>query len=126
LRPSLDAMDRDPAVDAYIGRLVDQEQEVLAAWREACLDLPEPFVEAVRYGMPCYSRDGDPELAFAAQKRHLAFYMMRQDVMEAFRGRLTGYPVGKGCIRFSKKEPCDLPLVVDLIRAVGARRGPIC
>jgi len=119
-------MERDPAVDAYISGLDGQEHSTLVAWRERCLGLPDSFVEGVRFGMPCYSREGEPELAFAAQKRHLALYLMRVDVMAAYRDRLEGYSMGKGCIRFPKQTPSDLELVGDLVDAVGAGRGPVC
>ena len=84
------------------------------------------FVEGIRYGMPCYSRAGEPELAFAAQKRHLSLYLMRTDVMAAHRDRLIGYSVGKGCIRFRPTAPSDLDLVGDLVRATGASSGSVC
>jgi hypothetical protein len=81
-------MERNLAVDAYISGLDGQERNTLMAWRERCLGLPDSFVEGIRYGMSCYSREGKPELAFAAQKRHLAIYLMRADVMAAHRGRM--------------------------------------
>ena len=76
--------------------------------------------------MPCYQRGGEAELAFASQKRHLALYVMRTDVMDSHRGRLAGYSVGKGCIRFPPGQATDLDLVGDLVRATGASSGPVC
>ena len=119
-------MEPDPSVDAYLDALTGPPHVTLSAWRALCLDLPDGFVEGIRYGMPCYSREGEPELAFAAQKRHLALYLMRPDVMDAHRQRLTGHSTGKGCIRFSTTAPSDLDLVGDLVRAVGASSGTPC
>jgi hypothetical protein len=96
--PTFEDMERVPAVDACCRRLGGQEQDTLAARRERCLELLDPFIEAIRCGMPCDSRDDERELAFSTAKHHLALDMMRG----------------------------DLHLVGDLVHAVGAERGPIC
>ena len=119
-------MDEDPEVTAYIDRVPPPDRDTLAAWRRLCLALPEPFEEGIRYGMPCYSRDGGPELGFARQKRYLSLYVTRTDVMAAHRDLLGGYSVGKGCIRFPLGRPADLALVATLVAATGASRGPVC
>ena len=89
------------------------------------LDLPDGFVEGIRYGMPCHSRGGGPELAFAAQRRYLSLYVMPTDVMAAHRHLLAGYSTGKGCIRFSTTALSALDLVADLVRATGASPGTV-
>lgn len=119
-------MEPDPAVDAYLAALPEPERTTLTAWRASCLDLPDGFHEVVRYGMPCYVRAGEPELAFAAQKRYLSLYLMRTDVMATVRHELRGDSVGKGCIRFPRRRPSDLDLVARLVRATGASTGPVC
>jgi hypothetical protein len=55
-------MKRDPAVDSYFDALGEPERRTLAAWRNVCLDLSDAFVEGIRYGMPCYQRDGEVEM----------------------------------------------------------------
>ena len=117
LGPTLELVDPDASVDTYLDGLTGPVHATLAAWPVLCLGLPDGFVEGIRYGMPCYSRAGQPELAFAAQKRHLSRYLMRSNVMAAHRDRLAGHSVGKGCIRFSNTAPTDLDLVADLVRA---------
>lgn len=119
-------MEPDPSVDTYLDAPAGPPCATLSAWRALCLDLPDGFVEGIRYGMPCSSRAGEPELAFAAQKRYLSRYLMRTDVMAAHRHRLVGYSTGKGCIRFSTTAPSDLDLVADLVRATGASSGAVC
>ena len=125
-RPTLGCVEPDPSVDAYLDALAGPRRATLSAWRALCLDLPDGFVEGIRYGMPCYSRAGEPELAFAAQKRHLSLYVMRTDVMAAHRHRLAGYSTGRGCIRFLTTAPSDPDLVADLVRATGASSGTVC
>ena len=82
LRPSPLARERDPADDADSSARDGQERNTLVAWREPCFGLPDPLVEGVRYGMPCYSRERETELAFAAQKRHLDHYLMGADALQ--------------------------------------------
>ena len=119
-------MERDPAVDRYLDALGGPVGRTLSAWRDLCLELPDGFVEGIRYGMPSYQRHGEVEIGFAAQRRYLSLYVMRTDVMSAHRHRLDGYSIGKGCIRFPMSGPSDLQLVEDLVRATGASSGPVC
>jgi len=119
-------MDADPAVTAYLEGLPEPDRTTMTAWRLLCLGLPEPFLESIRYRMPGYSREGEVEIAFARQKRHLALHVMRTDVMAAHRDRLVGYSVGKGCIRFPLATPSDLDLVASLVAGTGASTGTVC
>ena len=71
-RPTLESVEPDPSVDTYLDSLTGPPHVALSAWRALCLDLPSDFVEGIRYGMPCSPGAGEPEVAFAAQKRHLS------------------------------------------------------
>jgi uncharacterized protein YdhG (YjbR/CyaY superfamily) len=119
-------MERDPVVDRYLEALGEPERSTLTAWRDVCRELPDQFVEGVRYGMPCYQRDGEAEIGFAAQKRYLSLYVLRADVLAAHRHRLQGYSIGRGCVRFPKNAASDLELISDLVRATAAATGPVC
>ncbi len=119
-------MDTDPEVTAYLDRLPEPDRSTLEAWRSLCWALPEGFSEQFRYGMPCYVRADEAELGFARQKRHLSLYVTRTGVVADHRDRLTGYSVGKGCIRFPLAKPTDLGLVASLVTATGATTGPVC
>jgi len=119
-------MDADPEVTAHLEGLPEPDRTTLMAWRLLCLGLPDPFSEGIRCRMPSYSREGEVEIAFARQKRHLSPYVMRTDVMAAHRDRLVGYSVGKGCIRFPVAKPTDLDLVGSLVAGTGATGGPVC
>lgn len=125
-RPTLGPVDEDPQVTAYVDRYSGQDRTTLEAWRALCRTLPADFEEEFRYGMPCYVRDGEPEIGFARQKRYLSLYVTRSDVMAAHADRLTGYSTGKGCIRFAPGAPTDLDLVRSLVAATGATTGPVC
>ncbi|WP_205325639.1 iron chaperone [Glycomyces sp. YM15] len=116
-------------VDEYLAALPEDRRAVMTAIREACLEAMPGFTELMAYGMPGLTRDGGVagiEIAFASQKRHIAFYLLRTDVRDAFAERLAGHDMGKGCLRFSDPAKVDLELVRDLARATAGSDGPIC
>ena len=117
---------REPTTVRRLPEKQVRDRTTLDAWRARCHELPADFHEELRHGMPCYVRGGDVELAFASQKRYLSFYVLRSDVMDAHRDRLSGHSVGKGCVRFPRGRPVDLELVASLVRATGATSGPVC
>ncbi|WP_432089638.1 iron chaperone [Streptomyces sp. bgisy095] len=110
-------------VDGYMSGLSGERAAALAEVRRLCLEELTGFDEVMAYGMPAYERDGVCEIAFAAQKQYLSFYLMRGDVREAFEERLAGQDMGKGCLRFRKPESVDHALLRDLLRATAARPG---
>jgi len=41
------------------------------------------------YGIPVYKRDGVMEVSFASQKQYIALYVLKQDVVERHRSKLS-------------------------------------
>ncbi|MDT3728034.1 DUF1801 domain-containing protein [Streptomyces sp. DSM 41972] len=115
-----------PHVDSHLSELPDDRKLVLTRLRELCRAELEGFAEVMAYGMPAYERDGVAEVAFASQKQYISLYLMRGDVRDAFAGRLTGQDMGKGCLRFRRRDGVDFDLVRDLLRATAAAPGPVC
>jgi hypothetical protein len=76
--------------------------------------------------LPTYSREGIAEIAWASQKRYISLYVMRGDVLDAYRGQLAGLDVGKGCIRYRSPDAIDFSVVHSMLAAVAASRGPVC
>ncbi|PRX96156.1 DUF1801 domain-containing protein [Allonocardiopsis opalescens] len=77
--------------------------------------------------MPAYERNGVGEIAFAAQKRYISFYLLRTEVRDACADRLAGHDTGKGCLRFRRPEQIDFDLLRELLRATAAAGpGPVC
>jgi uncharacterized protein YdhG (YjbR/CyaY superfamily) len=113
-------------VDGYLAQVPADRRAVLSDLRELCGRLLAGFDEAMRYGMPTYSRDGIAEVAWASQKRYISLYVMRADVLDAHRGRLAGLDVGKGCIRYRRPAAVDFTVVRSMLAAVAASRGPVC
>jgi uncharacterized protein YdhG (YjbR/CyaY superfamily) len=62
-------------------------------------------------------KNGTVEVAFASQKRYIALYILKQTVIDAYRGEVGGLSVGKGCIRYPKPDKVDFTVITKLLRA---------
>ncbi|MEU3021000.1 DUF1801 domain-containing protein [Nocardiopsis sp. NPDC007018] len=111
-------------VDTYLAELPGTERAAMGALRDLCRAELAGFEEVMAYGMPGYRRDGVLEVSFARQRRHVAVYFTRENVMAAHAERLASRDTGKGCVRFRSPGTVDLDLVGDLLRATAAARGP--
>jgi uncharacterized protein YdhG (YjbR/CyaY superfamily) len=102
------------SVDDYIAAQPEAVQRVLAQVRGAIRKAEPEATEAVSYGMPTYTLDGNRLLYFAVWKRHYAIYAATARVVAAFQAELAPYEVGKGTIRF----PLSAPVPVKLIERI--------
>ncbi|WP_280414612.1 iron chaperone [Nocardia carnea] len=110
-------------VDTYLAGLPDDRRAHATVLRDLCRTELTSYSEVMAYGMPNYQYSGKSEIAFAVQRNYLSFYLMREDVREAFAPRLAGQDTGKGCLRFRGSAGPDVELVRDLLRAVAAEPG---
>ena len=78
------------------------------------------------YGMPSYSRQGTVEVAFASQKNNISLYMLRTDVLDAYRDQFPKSSIGKGCIRYRNPNRIDFDMVEEMFRKTAATSGPVC
>jgi len=126
-------------VHDYLASLPSDRSEVVSVVRAVVLaNLPDGFVEAMRWGMISYevplerypnTYNGEPlSLAgLAAQKNHYSLYLMGIYGSPALRERFeSGYrasgkrmDIGKSCVRFRKLEDLPLDLAGEAIAAVG-------
>jgi uncharacterized protein YdhG (YjbR/CyaY superfamily) len=115
-------------VTDYLGEVPAERKASLAKLRNLCRTTLKGFEESMRYGGPCYSRDGEVEVGFASQKHFIALYILRTDVMNAHKDLLKGKGVslGKGCIRYSKPEKIDFEVVERMLKATQESKGVIC
>jgi len=114
------------AVDSYLAQVPADRRAVLGELRQTCDRVLVGFDEGMRYGMPTYSRGGIAEIAWASQKRYISLYVMRADVLAAYRERLAGLDVGKGCIRYPNPAAVDFTVIRSMLGDVAASRGPVC
>ena len=100
--------------------------EFLCPLRLASLELLDGFLESMDYGVPAYVRDGEVEVAFANRKQYVSLFILRLDVVDAHRDRLTGLSIGKGCIRYRRPEQVDIDVVRSMLAATAESTGPVC
>jgi hypothetical protein len=129
-------------VRAYLASLPAERRAAIAAVRDVIREnLPEGYTETMQSGMIAYSiplsrfadtYNGAPLMyaALAAQKHHMAVYMMGIYADEKLRGWFeTAYrksakrlDAGKCCVRFTKLEDLPLDVIGDAIARVPVDR----
>lgn len=70
-------------VTVYLDEVPAERKAALAKLRDLWRTSLKGFEESMRYGGPCYSRNGEVEVGFASQKNFIALYILRTDVMNA-------------------------------------------
>ena len=116
-------------VDTYLQEVPEERREVLCQLRDLCREVLDGYSENMVYGMPSYqSGKNEPEVAFASQKHTISLYILKQNVLDQFRERLKkpGVSMGKGCVRFSKPEKIDMPIVREMLAESVRSDGLIC
>jgi uncharacterized protein YdhG (YjbR/CyaY superfamily) len=101
-------------------------QPTLRKLRAACRKSLGEYREAIAYGMPSYSRDGQGEVAFAKQARYLSLYILKKPVLDAHRRQLSGLSLGKGCVRYRRPDQIDWAVVSSLLAATAACEAEVC
>ena len=114
------------SVAAYVNEVTAERRAAVEKLRRLCQQALQGYEEGMAYGLPCYKRNGNPEVAFASQQNHIALYVMKPDVVDEFRSELSGSSIGKGCIRFSKPERMNFEVLDRLLRRVAASDAPLC
>ena len=107
---------RAPDVKTYISELPTDRRPAIQRLHRLCRETLRGYDECIDYGMPCYKKAGKLEVSFASQKQYIALYVMKKDVVDAFRASLPAASIGKGCIRFKKPESIDWAIVEALLR----------
>jgi len=113
-------------VAAYIRELDAERKPPIKKLRKLCRQYLAGYEEAMEYGLPVYKRNGAMEVSFASQKRYIALYVLKKDVLDKFRGELPKSRVGKGCVRFTKPEKIDFDLVKRVLIATAQSKSAPC
>ena len=104
------------AVDDYLATLEPERRAVLEHIRAVVHELVPGAVETESYRMPTFDVAGKHVLAFLSAKQHLSVFPFSRRVVDALRGRLAGYSLSAGTIRFTLDRPLPDDLLRDLIR----------
>jgi uncharacterized protein YdhG (YjbR/CyaY superfamily) len=99
-------------VDRYLAEVGSPQRETLEGLRSTLRRILPHATEAMRYGMPALTLDGNAVAGYAAYKEHCGYFPMSGSVIEAAGSAVSGYTVSKGGLRF----PPDRSLPVGLVR----------
>jgi uncharacterized protein YdhG (YjbR/CyaY superfamily) len=114
------------SVEIYLKEIPNERLYALTKIRQLCLNELKDYKEIMRYGMPCYEKDNVVEVSFASQKNNIALYILKQDVMEKYKGELKGVSFGKGCIRYTKPDKIDFELIEKMLAGTYISKNIIC
>lgn len=113
-------------VDTYFKEVSPGRLNALNKLRQLCLGTLRGYDETMNYGMPCYEKNKIVEVAFASQKNFIALYILKLDVMTAYKSELKGVSIGKGCIRFTNPEKIDFEVVKKMLTGTYLSKNTIC
>ncbi len=115
-------------VTEYLLEVPAERAPALTKLREMCCTLLDGFEESMRYGGPAYSRNGEVEVGFASQKNFIGLYILRKDVMDAYKDllKVKGVSFGKGSIHYSSPDKIDFTVVEMMLKATRESSGVIC
>jgi uncharacterized protein YdhG (YjbR/CyaY superfamily) len=101
------------SVDAYIGSLPQQAQDMMRKLRGVVRKAAPDAEEIIRYRMPTFFLDGNL-IHFAAYKKHIGMYPMPHG-NAALRKAMEPYRAAKDALRFPMDKPLPLPLIEQVI-----------
>jgi uncharacterized protein YdhG (YjbR/CyaY superfamily) len=113
-------------VDEYFTELPADRQAAMEQLRALCLRTLTGFTESMTYGMPCYSRNGEVEIAFNSQKNNISLYILRKEILDQHRTAFPASALGKGCIRYRNVDKIDYALVETMLQQTAATPGEVC
>ena len=103
-------------VDEALAALHEPDRDCLQHVVELARSLAPDATEGMSYGMPALKLDGKPLIAAVAAAKHLSIFPFSSAVVEAVAGRLEGYSLSKGTIRFTADHPVPEDVVKDIVR----------
>jgi uncharacterized protein YdhG (YjbR/CyaY superfamily) len=107
-------MNKPTDIDSYIADFPAETQDLLTQIRETIQKAAPAAKEAISYGMPTFTLNGNL-VHFAAFKNHIGFYPVPAGI-EAFKEQLSVYKGAKGSVQFPLSKPMPLDLIADIVK----------
>ena len=104
------------AMDDYLDDLPPAEKVALERVRAVVGGLAPDAEEDTSYGVPAFIYAGRPLLGFSAAQKHQSVFPFSPAAIDAVRGRLDGFDLAKGTIRFSPDSPVPADVLAELVR----------
>ncbi|MEV7573863.1 iron chaperone [Arthrobacter nitrophenolicus] len=103
-------------IDDAMAELPEADRECLQHVIDIARQLVPEATEGMSYGMPALKLDGKPLLGVVAAAKHLSVFPFSPEVVEAVAGKLAGFSLSKGTIRFTAEHPLPDDVVEDVVR----------
>jgi uncharacterized protein YdhG (YjbR/CyaY superfamily) len=104
-------------VDAYLASLPADQRAALQKLRKTIASAAPDAEEGFSYGLPAFRVRGRPLVCYGASTNHCSFYPMSPAVLHANAGKLKGYELSKGTIRFVPGTPLPAAVVRTIVKA---------
>lgn len=101
-------------IDEYIAGFPEDVRTILAQIRATIRNAAPDASEAVKYGIPTFTLNGNL-VHFGAFKRHIGFYPTPKGI-EAFEAELAPYAQAKGSVRFPLDQPIPFALISKIVK----------
>ena len=102
--------------DEYLDGVPEPQRAELERIRAFVRSAVPDAEEAVSYGMPAFKYKKRPLLGFKASKNHLSIFPFSPEAIDAARGRLAGFELSKGTVRFTPEKPVPEDALEQLVR----------
>ena len=102
-------------IDDYLGTVGAEERVALERVLDIARRTVPDAVDGRSYGMPALRHAGKPLIGILAAKDHLSIFPFSPEAVEAVSGRLPGFSLSKGTIRFSVDQPVPDDVLRDLV-----------
>jgi uncharacterized protein YdhG (YjbR/CyaY superfamily) len=103
-------------VTDYLATLEAPDRDAFARVRDVALAEAPEATEGTSYGMAALQLGGRPLLGLRAAAGHLSVFPFSPEVVDAVAGRLAGFALSKGTIRFTAAEPLPEDVLRDVVR----------
>ena len=104
------------AVTDYLATLDPDDRAAFARVRDLAVAEAPEATEGTSYGMAALLLGGRPLLGMRAATGHLSVFPFSPQAVAAVAGRLTGFSLSKGTIRFTSAQQLPDDVVRDLVR----------
>lgn len=102
-------------VQDYLSTVTTDEKAVFENILEIARSIVPDAEEGLSYGMPALKYKGRPLIGFISSKEHLSIFPFSPKVVDAVAGKLEGYQLSKGTIRFSLSKPVPDEVIRDIV-----------
>ena len=109
-------MGKFSTIDGYIESLPEAARAVASALRQTIGAAAPDAVEAVKYDMPAFQKDGVSFIYFAVWKKHVGLYPIYRGT-DDFEDAIRSFRAKKDTVQFSLSKPLPNELIVRIVKS---------